>query len=69
MSARERAIVQFAERMTRTPAGLGPADLETLRGVGLDDRGILQVTAIVGFFNYVNRMADALGVGRGGEPR
>lgn len=67
MSARERTIVQFAERMTRTPAGLGPADLDALRATGLDDRGVLQVTAIVGFFNYVNRMADALGVGRGGE--
>ena len=64
MSARERAIVQFAEKMTQTPAAMAPADLEALRAVGLDDRGIVQVSAIAGFFNYVNRMADALGVGR-----
>ena len=67
LSERERAIVRFAERMTRTPAAIGPDDLEALRAVGLDDRGISQAAAIAGFFNYVNRMADALGVGRGAK--
>lgn len=65
LTERERVIVRFAEKMTRTPGALGPADLEGLRAVGLDERGVLQVTSIAGFFNYVNRMADALGVGRG----
>lgn len=56
--------------MTRTPGALGPSDLDGLRAVGLDERGLLQVTSIAGFFNYANRIADALGVGRGdGEPR
>jgi hypothetical protein len=39
-------------------------DHERLRGVGFDDRAILQITLIAGWFNYVNRVADALGVGR-----
>ncbi len=64
LTARERVIVSFAEKMTRTPGALGPGDLDALRGAGLPEEGVLQVTALVGFFNYVNRMADALGVGR-----
>jgi alkylhydroperoxidase family enzyme len=39
-------------------------DLERLRSVGFDDRGILQITLIASWFNYINRVADALGVGR-----
>ncbi|MFZ5481663.1 MAG: hypothetical protein ACOZNI_33175 [Myxococcota bacterium] len=39
-------------------------DVDALRAVGLDDAGVLQVAAIASFFNYVNRMADGLGVGR-----
>ena len=38
--------------------------METLRNVGFDDTGILQITLIACFFNYINRVADALGVGR-----
>jgi alkylhydroperoxidase family enzyme len=39
-------------------------DIEGLRAVGFDDRGILQITLIASWFNYINRVADALGVGR-----
>lgn len=67
LSVRERAIVHYVEKMTRRPAAMCAADMEPLRAAGLEDRGILQVCAIAGFFNYVNRMADALGVGRGEE--
>jgi alkylhydroperoxidase family enzyme len=38
---------------------------ERLRAAGFDDRGILQITLIASWFNYINRVADALGVGRG----
>jgi alkylhydroperoxidase family enzyme len=41
-----------------------PADHEKLRDAGFDDRGILQITLIAAWFNYINRVADALGVGR-----
>jgi alkylhydroperoxidase family enzyme len=43
-----------------------PANHERLRQHGFDDRAILQVTLIAGWFNDINRVADALGVGRGG---
>ena len=43
---------------------LGPENLDELRGHGFDDRAILQITLIASWFNYINRVADALGVGR-----
>lgn len=41
---------------------MAPADLEPLRQVGLDDGEILEVTHVIGYFNHINRIADALGV-------
>jgi alkylhydroperoxidase family enzyme len=44
---------------------VAPEHHERLRAAGFDDRGILQITLIASRFNYINRVADALGVGRG----
>ena len=67
LGAVDRAILEYAEKLTLTPARMTRQDSETLRAAtGLDDRGILQVTLIASFFNYVTRVADALGVGREG---
>jgi alkylhydroperoxidase family enzyme len=57
-------MLDFAIRLTREPWKLMPADLDALRRVGFDDRAILQITLIAAWFNYINRVADALGVGR-----
>lgn len=63
----DRAILAFAEKLTRQPSRMTRQDTEALRAAtGLDDRGVLQVTLIASFFNYVSRVADALGVGKGG---
>jgi uncharacterized peroxidase-related enzyme len=62
----DRAMLDFAVRLTKIPASMTPSDLEALRRVGFDDRGILQITLIASWFNYINRVADALGVGRPG---
>ena len=63
----DRAILAYAEKLTLTPARMMREDVEALRAAtGLDDRGVLQITMIASFFNYVSRMADALGVGREG---
>lgn len=48
--------------MTRTPAAVRPQDLETLRKHGLSDRDILDAVEVISYFNYINRIADALGV-------
>ena len=53
-------VVQISTDATR----IGPDHHERLRAAGFDDRAILQITLIACWFNYVNRAADALGVGR-----
>ena len=62
LDATDRALCAYAERLTRTPRETGPEVIEELRSNGLDDRSIHDATQIIGFFNYINRMADALGV-------
>ena len=48
--------------MTRTPSAVRPQDLETLRKHGLTDRDILDAVEVISYFNYINRVADALGI-------
>ena len=57
-------MLDFAVRLTTAAYKIMPADLDRLRAVGFDDVGILQITLIASWFNYINRVADALGVGR-----
>jgi uncharacterized peroxidase-related enzyme len=64
LSPQDRAMLDFVVRLTERPAQLSPDDLARLRAVGFDDVGILQITLIAAWFNYINRVADALGVGR-----
>ncbi len=51
-------------KLTMDATKVHPGDLERLRASGFDDRAILQITLIASWFNYINRVADALGVGR-----
>lgn len=62
LNAVDAALCAFAEKLTQQPAVMAAADLEPLRAVGLDDRAIHDATQIIGYFNYINRIADALGV-------
>ena len=57
-------MLDFAVRLTTAAYQLTPDDIARLRSVGFDDGGILQITLIAAWFNYINRVADALGVGR-----
>ena len=57
-------MLDFAVRLTHAAYKMTPEDLERLRAVGFDDVGILQITLIASWFNYINRVADALGVGK-----
>jgi uncharacterized peroxidase-related enzyme len=61
---RDRVMLEYAEQMTRDATRITPEHHARLRAVGFDDRGILQITLIAAWFNYINRVADALGVGR-----
>lgn len=62
LSEQDRALCAFAEKLTRDTRAMTAADLEPLRAAGLDDRGIHDAGQVVAFFNYINRVADALGV-------
>ena len=65
ISEQEKVMLDYVVQITRDATQISPADHDRLRSVGFDDRGILQITLIASWFNYINRVADALGVGRG----
>jgi alkylhydroperoxidase family enzyme len=58
-------MLDSVAQLTRDATRITPEDHARLRTVGFDDKGILQITLIASWFNYINRVADALGVGRG----
>jgi len=60
----ERIMLDYVVQLTKDATRIGPGDHDRLRGAGFDDRAILQITLIASWFNYINRVADALGVGR-----
>jgi len=62
LSPRQKALAKFAEQVTRTPSAGRAQDLETLRLHGLTDRDILDAVEVISYFNYINRVADALGI-------
>jgi uncharacterized peroxidase-related enzyme len=62
LSARQKALCRFAVRVTRAPAAIRRRDVETLRKHGLSDRDILDAVQVISYFNYINRVADALGI-------
>jgi uncharacterized peroxidase-related enzyme len=64
LSEQDRAMLDFTVLITKTPTAITRADHDRLRQVGFNDRAILQITLIAAWFNYINRVADALGVGR-----
>jgi uncharacterized peroxidase-related enzyme len=66
ISAQDRVMLDYVVKLTKDATQCSPADHTALRSVGFDDRGILQITLIASWFNYINRVADALGVGRPG---
>jgi uncharacterized peroxidase-related enzyme len=62
ITQKERALLAYADQLTRAPASIIQADIDALRAVGLDDRAIHDACAIVAYFAFVNRIADGLGV-------
>ena len=66
VSEQDRVMLDYVAQLTRDATRITRQDHERLRAVGFDDRGILQITLIASWFNYINRVADALGVGREG---
>ncbi len=59
---RQRALLDYADKLTRTPGEMNESDLAPLRQAGLSDRAILDLNQTVAYYAYVNRVADGLGV-------
>jgi alkylhydroperoxidase family enzyme len=57
-------MIDYVVQVTKDATKIRPEDHERLRAAGFDDRDILQITLMTAWFNYINRVADALGVGR-----
>jgi alkylhydroperoxidase family enzyme len=64
ISEQDRIMLDYVVKLTKDATKCSPEDHAKLRAVGFEDRGILQITLIASWFNYINRAADALGVGR-----
>jgi uncharacterized peroxidase-related enzyme len=62
LSPAERAMLDYAHKLTLTPWEMVEADVQSLRGHGFSDRAILDINQIVAYYAYVNRIADGLGV-------
>lgn len=58
----DRAMLTYAAKLTTEPWTVQEADVIALREVGFDDRDILHINMITGYYAFVNRMADGLGV-------
>jgi uncharacterized peroxidase-related enzyme len=66
ISDAERVMCEYVVQLTKDATKIHPEFHERLRAAGFDDKAILQITLIASWFNYINRVADALGVGRDG---
>jgi uncharacterized peroxidase-related enzyme len=64
ISQQDRVMLDYVVKLTKDATKVWKDDIDGLRKAGFDDRGILQITLIASWFNYINRVADALGVGR-----
>jgi uncharacterized peroxidase-related enzyme len=59
---RRNALLEYAVKLTRTPAEVTAADVEALRAVGLSDEDLLHLVQVVAYYAYANRVVDGLGV-------
>jgi uncharacterized peroxidase-related enzyme len=74
LTPREVALLDFAVKLTKSPSGVRQGDLDALRGHGLTDEQLVDAVHCIGYFNFINRVLDGLGVdpepamryGRGG---
>ncbi len=64
ITEQERVMLDYVVKLTKDATKVWKDDHDRLRGAGFDDKAILQITLIASWFNYINRVADALGVGR-----
>lgn len=57
-----RALCDFAVQLTERPSSVGQADIDALKAAGWSDEGVHDAIQVVAFFNYINRVADGIGI-------
>jgi uncharacterized peroxidase-related enzyme len=62
LNNKQFAMLKYAEKLTLTPTKMEKSDIEELKAVGFSEKDILDINQIIGYFAYVNRLADGLGV-------
>ena len=62
LSPKREAMLHYAVKVTKTPAAVNDADVDALRSAGFSDRDILDITEVVAYYAYANRIADGLGI-------
>jgi len=62
LGSENQALCELAEALTRQPDKVSDRDIEDLRRHGFDDRAIHDATQVISYFNYINRIADGLGI-------
>jgi uncharacterized peroxidase-related enzyme len=62
LSAREVALLDYAVKLTKDPRAVGRVDLEALRAAGLTNEQLVDAVQCIGYFNFINRVLDSLGV-------
>ena len=62
LSAADRQMLTYTEKLTLTPWDMVEADVIALRDVGFSDAAILDINQVTGYYAFVNRLADRLGV-------
>ncbi len=62
IDADDRAMLEYADKLTRTPAGMTRQDVDALRRAGFSDAAILDICQVTAYFAFVNRLAEGLGV-------
>jgi alkylhydroperoxidase family enzyme len=64
LSVADRVMLDYVAQLSTDATKIGPDHIELLQHAGFDDRAILQINLLASWFNYINRVADGLGVGR-----
>ena len=62
ISPMQMAMCEFAKKLTENPSKINKKDIELLRSYSLSDKDISQIVQIIAYFNYINRVADGLGL-------
>lgn len=62
LSARERTMLDYVVKLTKTPSQMEEKDVRDLRAAGFDELGVLHIVLLSSWFNYITRVADGLGI-------